>query len=715
MNSPQQNYNYADLDQNELLEEIERLKKIVADQTNQLKESEHFLLSVLDMFPQNAFWKDRNCVYQGANRHFLEAAALNTSNEIKGKTDFDLPLAEHAEIYQEDDREVMQSGQPKLGIIEPFFHADEGKRWLETNKMPVVDLQGDVVGVFGTFYDITDQKRDQETLKQQLETIEATIDGIGIVENEVYIYVNPSFVALLGYESADEILGKSWLSFCADDQRDHLLKDIAPIVKSNGSWQGEAKAKRKDGTPLYLGVSMTLTDSKRIITVIRDISDLKEAQDKITEIALHDDLTGLPNRRLLTKRMDFLHTKSQQDKNFHYAILYFDLDRFKIINDSLGHSVGDKLLKEIAQRLDEHKRENDLAVRLGGDEFVMLIEDIEDTHKLSAIAERLLENLKEPIYLDTHKIHIEVSLGIAFSNPDHKDSAELLRDADIAMYEAKSKATYTYKFFDDVMHQNALERLTLETDLHEAIISNQLIAHYQPIYELESNKMIGCEALVRWNHPEKGLIPPSEFIPIAEDTGLINMLDRWVIWEGCKKLSHWKRNFPEVMPFKVSFNISATELHDENLINYIELTLSDNDLNGNQICLEITESILINDITKTIEILDKLSSMGIEISIDDFGTGYSSLNYIHKLPVHNLKIDGSFICEMNDENNNYKVVSAITALCTEIGFNTIAEGIETYEQLEQCKSLKCKYGQGNYFSKAVDANQFEKIAFTKNT
>ena len=289
MNSPQKKYSYTDLDQHELLEEIERLKKVVADQTNQIKESEHFLLSVLDMFPQNAFWKDTNCVYKGANRHFLEAAALRTSNEIKGKTDFDLPLAEHAEIYQADDREVMESGKSKLGIIEPFFHADEGKRWLETNKMPVVDLQGNVVGVFGTFYDITDQKRDQETLKQQLETIEATIDGIGIVENDVYIYVNPSFVELLGYESADEILGKSWLSFCADDHKDHLLNDIAPTVTSNGSWQGEAKAKRKDGSPLFLGVSMTLTESKRIITVIRDISALKEAQEKITKIALHDD------------------------------------------------------------------------------------------------------------------------------------------------------------------------------------------------------------------------------------------------------------------------------------------------------------------------------------------------------------------------------------------------------------------------------------------
>jgi len=693
--SQQSNNNSSKQKQLLLSERIKTLEEKVANQENELLERDSFLQSVLDMFPQSVFWKNKESVYLGANKHFLEAAGLSFSNEINGKTDFDLPLAEHAEIYRADDREVMQSGEPKLGIIEPFYHADEGERWLETNKMPIIDLNGEVTGVFGHFYDITSRVHDEQQIKQQLETIEATIDGIGIVKEDVYCYVNPACVELFGYENASEMLGKPWQNFYVEEEQKLFKKEILPSIEKDGSWRGEVKAKRKDGSIFYQGISLTLAEEGQLIFVLRDISELKNAQDKIIELALHDELTGLPNRRLLTKRIDLAIKKYKRDNKKGYAILFFDLDRFKIINDSLGHTVGDKLLKIVAERLCKNKRETDLVARLGGDEFVMLLEDIQNYEDVAKIARLIIKNFKRKEIIDGHKICTSVSIGIVIGHQNYKDSVDVLRDADIAMYQAKNKKANSYKFFNDHMHHKALTRLTIETDLHEAINANQLVVHYQPIINLDSNHLVGCEALVRWNHPTKGIIQPAEFISIAEESGLISDLDKWVVNEACKQLGNWQVKFSEFMPLNLNINISAQELRDQKLSTYIENTLAKYKLNGEQLCIEITES----------------ADKGIKISIDDFGIGYSSLSYLHKLPVHNLKIDRSFISAMSSENNNYKVTNTILTLSKQLGLNAIAEGIETLDQLELLKTLGCKYGQGYLYAKPMSAEDFESCMF----
>ena len=552
-----------------------------------------------------------------------------------------------------------------------------------------------------------ERKQAEVELRRQLAAIEAAIDGIAILQENNYLYLNRAHLDLFGYERSEELVGKTWKLLYSQAEVERFERDIFPVLACNRAWQGEAIATRKDGSTFIQGVSLTLTEDGLLISVCRDISDLKQAQELIAHNALHDPLTNLPNRTLLVKRLEFAINQAKRYENYRYAILFLDLDRFKVINDSLGHVIGDYLLTTIAQKLKTHLREIDLVARLGGDEFVILLEDISEPEKVIQIAERILADCQTPLIIKGHKIFTSLSIGIVLGTKDYHQASDLIRDADIAMYRAKKQGKNSYKFFDALMHTQALKCLTLETDLRKAFEQEEFTVYYQPIVDVLDNRLVGFEALVRWRHPTRGFVFPDEFIPVAEEAGLIVSLDSWVFYQACQQMVSWKNKFANFSPLKISINLSAQDLRKASLIEDITRILADIGLEGNSITLEITESMLIEDIDQTIDLLTQLESRNIQISIDDFGTGYSSLNYLHRLPAHNLKIDCSFVSQMQAENRNYQVVSTIITLSNQLGLTVVAEGIETPQQLQQLQQLGCQLGQGYLFSKPLSAAEIE--------
>ncbi|MDZ8184059.1 MAG: EAL domain-containing protein [Nostoc sp. ChiSLP02] len=459
--------------------------------------------------------------------------------------------------------------------------------------------------------------------------------------------------------------------------------------------------------------------------VLLDVSDKKQVQELIVHNALHDPLTGLPNRTLLLKRLELAINRAKRVETYRYAVLFLDLDRFKVINDSLGHLTGDQLLKDIAQKLKNHLREVDLVARIGGDEFVILLEDIPGIEKAIQITERILADFQTPLLLNDTEVAIGTSIGIVLGTKDYCQASDLLRDADIAMYRAKAHKRSSYKIFDVKMHAQAVHRLTLENDIRKALEREEFAIYYQPIVDILGNtyngqsqpqvgRLIGFEALVRWEHPTRGFVLPKEFIAIAEETGLIVQIDRWMLYTACQQLANWKTKFTTHWPLKVSINLSAQDIRQGSLIEDIDKILAQTNLIGDSIVLEITESMLIENTSKTIDLLTELKTRKIQISIDDFGTGYSSLNYLHRLPTDNLKIDRSFVSQMREGNRNYQVISTIIALSDRLGLGVVAEGIETPQQLQWLQQLGCELGQGYLFSKPLSHETLEALLASKN-
>ncbi|MGD1855982.1 MAG: EAL domain-containing protein [Leptolyngbyaceae cyanobacterium] len=696
---------------NTALEQLNQaLETKVIERTAELQERKQFLQTVLDTFPLHVFWKDLNSVYLGGNKKFLANAGMNSLADLQGKSDYDLPwTTAEAAVYRSGDRQVIETNQAILGLVETQHTADGRRIWTEVNKFPLHNLEGDIIGVLGTYQDITERKAAQAVIKQQLAAMEAAIDGISILQNDAYIYANQAHLNLFGYTQLEELLGQSWQVSYSPEEIQRLEQDIWPVLECDRAWQGENVATRKDGSTFAQGLSLTLMEDGLLICVCRDISELKQAQAQISYNALHDPLTGLPNRRLLLERIELALHRAQRLESYHYAILFLDLDRFKIINDSLGHLVGDKLLVEVSKRLKQHLRNTDMVARLGGDEFVILLEDVAAVEIIIQISERILADCQTPVLIDDHKIFTSTSIGIVMGSKNYHNAANLIRDADIAMYRAKAQERNSYRFFDATMYAEAMSRLTLENDLRKALAQQELVICYQPVVNLLEGHLMGFEALIRWQHPTLGLIAPSEFIPIAEETGLVMALDSWMIYQACEQILHWQQQFPQQCPLKISINLSAQQLHKSTLLHDIDRILSSTRLTGESIILEITERMLIEDVEQTIELLTQLASRQIQISIDDFGTGYSSLGYLHRLPVHNLKIDRTFVGNMHLDKRNYQVVNTILALSNQLGFTVVAEGIETDQQLQQLQQLGCELGQGYLFAQPLTPDDVDAI------
>ncbi|HEX9618458.1 MAG TPA: EAL domain-containing protein [Anaerolineales bacterium] len=523
------------------------------------------------------------------------------------------------------------------------------------------------------------------------------------------IYFSPRWKSMIGYQ--DDELGDSpdeWFNRVHPEELERFRLEISAHLEGVTSHcENEYRMLHKDGSYRWmLCRGLAVWEENRVATRIAgsltDITDRKYAEDKLIYDAFHDALTGLPNRALFLDRLTLAIERAKRREDYLFAVLFLDLDRFKDVNDSLGHLVGDRLLIAIAERLQKGLRTTDSVARLGGDEFVILIEDITDYQGATRVAQWIHEQLAEPYEMFENEVLVTTSIGIVFNNQEYNSPEDMLRDADIAMYYAKANGKARYEIFDPVMRSRIMERLALESELRQAIGRNELAVYYQPIVSLESGQLMGFEALVRWQNPARGLLRPAEFIHLAEETGLIIEIDRWVLREACLQMSEWKRNFPEALPLTISVNMSGRYITQPDLIPTIARVLNETGLNPENLKLEITENAIMENNQATREAFARLQSIGIQIQIDDFGIGYSSLGYLSQFPVNALKIDQSFVSKMDEDSSHMKIVQAIVSLTHRLGVGVIAEGLETSSQLEQLRALNCGYGQGYLISEPLD-------------
>ena len=433
----------------------------------------------------------------------------------------------------------------------------------------------------------------------------------------------------------------------------------------------------------------------------REVNERKRAEKRLLYMAFHDKLTGLPNRALLMNRLAEALKRAKHEQDYCFAVLFLDCDRFKVVNDSLGHLVGDQLLIAVARRLESCLRSVDTIARLGGDEFAIILENIEQISDAATVAERIHQELTSPFYIDERKIFINASIGIVQGAKDYDRPEKLLRDADTAMYRAKELGKARYQMFDAAMHARAQKTLNLETDLRLAVERQEFSLHYQPIVSLITGSIIGFEALLRWNHPEKGFVSPAEFIPVAEETGLIVPIGMWGFREACRQLRAWQNQHLTRQPLTISVNLSVKQFSQPDLLDQIDRILTETQLDSRSLKLEITESAIMENSKLATEILQQLKSRQIQLLIDDFGTGYSSLSYLHRFPVDALKVDRSFVSRIGENGENLEIVQAIVTLARNLGMSAIAEGIETAKQLVQLRDLGCEFGQGYFFSRPL--------------
>ena len=428
---------------------------------------------------------------------------------------------------------------------------------------------------------------------------------------------------------------------------------------------------------------------------------LEDTKEHFRHAAFHDSLTGLPNRLMFSELLKVEIEGAKHRPDYLFTVLFLDLDRFKNINDSLGHTHGDLLLVAFAQRLEGCLRPMDTLARFGGDEFAILLSNLDDASDAIRVAQRIQEKLTAPFELDKNSAFTTASIGIALSSTGYDRPEDILRDADTAMYRAKENGKARYEMFDTGMHANAVSRLRLESDLRQAIEQQEFCIHYQPIVVMETGRLAGFEALVRWNHPERGLVVPDEFIPAAEETGMIVPMGQWVLEQACISLMEWQRQSPCFRTLSLSVNLSARQIAQPDMIDQVKRALERSGLNPHCLKLEITESVVMENAEAATAMFKQLRALGVQLSIDDFGTGYSSLSYLHRFPVNYLKIDRSFVSRMTEANDNAEIVRTIATLARNLGLEVIAEGVETPEQYQQLKALGCEYGQGYLFSYPV--------------
>jgi diguanylate cyclase (GGDEF)-like protein/PAS domain S-box-containing protein len=577
---------------------------------------------------------------------------------------------------------------------------------------PFRDLEGDIGRlVLAVVRDITERKEVEKGIKESEERfrslVQNTSDIITILEADGTVrYISPAYERVTGYKPKEQIGTNAFGSVHPDD-RERALDIFAEVLKKPGLHPPlEFRVPHKDGSWRYLEhVVNNLLDNPAVRGVVVnswDVTERKALEEQLRHQAFHDPLCGLPNRTLFMDRLERALARANR-RGKKVAVLFMDLDNFKIVNDSLGHEVGDELLVAVAERLKACLRPEDTAARFGGDEFTILVEEVDGVSDAVRVAERIAESLQPPLALGQHEVFSTTSIGIALSSPGQKLPADLLRHADLAMYRAKHKGKAGYEVFEPSMGTDVWKRLRLENELRRALERGEFKVYYQPIVTLEDGRIAGAEALVRWEHPIRGLLLPEAFLSVAEDTSLIVRIGEEVLREACYQTREWQERYPSVPPLTVSVNLSPRQFFRPELVAEI---LAETDIYPGSLQLEITEGILTsNGIHSAHNTLRNLKDQGVQLAVDDFGTGYSSLSYLKRFPVDYLKIDRSFIAGLGQDTDgaskDAQIVSAMTDLTHALGLEAVAEGVETSEQLARLRDIGCEFGQGNYFSEPL--------------
>ena len=539
--------------------------------------------------------------------------------------------------------------------------------------------------------------------------------GMALLSTEgTWLQVNKSLRNLLGRES-NELLKQHYREVIHEDDVIKVENYITALLEDKTpTFQDEVRLVRADGETVWTLMSAsTARDSQNAIRYLilqtQDVTLRKKAEEQLLYDASHDALTGLHNRASYTAQLKSALIRAKRNKDRTLAVLFLDLDGFKMINDSLGHAIGDELLKATAGRLLECVRSMDTVARLGGDEFTILLEDMESITQAVHVAERIQYKLSKPFQFAGQEIFINTSIGIATSEILYADAGEMLRDADAAMYQAKARGKGCHVLFDHEMHANATRQLRLANDLRRAAERNEFVLHYQVMQSFETEEIYGFEALIRWQHPIYGLLMPGDFIPIAEENGLTSVIDRWALQTACRQLREWQLENPDFNDLVISVNISTKQFAQTSLFDFVYRVLHETSLPPRCLQLEVTESAMVQNLKNTARILAELNNLGVGISLDDFGTGYSSLSYLHELPIDTLKIDRSFISRLNDEGEGAAIVRAIIVLARNLRIKVVAEGVETLDQMKSLRGMGCDYGQGYLFSRPIASQETLKL------
>lgn len=593
-----------------------------------------------------------------------------------------------------------------------FQHKDGSYRWIHDKLILLRTADGEIDEIFGAWMDITDYKKTEEELHLAAITFDS-LQGIVITDPDAIILrVNKAFTTVTGY-SAEEVIGKKPNILNSGKHNEAFFAEMWRQLTTEGKYTGEIWDRRKDGSiypqwQCITAVKNSVGEITHYVAVFTDISEKKMFEDHITKLAFYDPLTELPNRRLLLERIELAMIQAKR-KNTYGAIIFLDLDRFKMLNDSLGHHIGDELLVQVANRLRKAVREEDMPTRLGGDEFVILIntnaDAIDDaTNNALNVAEKVMQALNQPYLLKNNEHYFSASMGITlFSGTCREEATELIQQADTAMYQSKEKGRNTISFFDQSMQEAADKYLQLENSLRIAVDQQQFVLYYQPQVDLDGN-ILSAEALIRWMHPEKGKISPLDFIPIAEETGLILPIGSWVLQEACRQVKEWHRQGLGLS--HVAVNVSSRQFQQQDFVDQVKQAIQDADISPSSLMIELTESILIDNVLVTAAKMQLLTELGISISIDDFGTGYSSLAYLTRFPLSQLKVDQSFVRHINQNSNDAVIVETILAMAKNLGLNVIAEGVETEQQLNFLVEKGCTIFQGYYFGHPAVADEF---------
>lgn len=642
---------------------------------------------------------------------------LGTKKSWRGFYDSNRPsladiLVENAEKHLEELYSVYGKSKSSKGLYaESWFPNVNGKkRYLIFHAEPIYDDNNNLIAAVENIEDITEIKQVEERLMLSDKVFSYTNQSILITDaKQRIVQVNQAFTELTGY-SLDEIVGQSPGILESGRHDEQFFEDMEAELVKIGHWEGEIWDKRKDGTvyPKWLSITTVLDpeDSKKVthyIAIFTDITERKKSEEQVRHIAFHDSLTQLPNRTLFYDRLDRAIIDARREET-KVALMFLDLDRFKIVNDTLGHHVGDLLLQEVAERLKETVRGSDTVARLGGDEFVIILPDLERARDVSKVASKLLENLNEPMLIQENELFTTPSIGISLYPTDGSTVEALMQSADTAMYHVKEAGKNNFQYFTQAMTQAAQARAQLEKDLRGAVEKGEFELYYQPKLTVNPLQVMGCEALIRWNHPEHGFVPPDVFIPVTEEIGLISQLGEWILNEAAQQVASWRK--AGLSELCMAINLSPAQFKDEQLSNKIQDCIQLSTMDVNMFEFEITETILMDSIQATAEGLLALKKLGVSLAIDDFGTGYSSLSYLKSFDIDTLKIDKTFVEDIHLGSDNTAIVSAVMSLSHNLGLTVVAEGVETEEQLDILTGLGCDIFQGYYFSRPLPANEF---------